>query len=509
MQAAHRVAKNTGILYVRMAITVFISLYSTRLILSALGVADFGLFNLVGGVIAMLGFLNSSMASATQRFISYAQGEGDIEKVKRIFNMSSLLHWGIAILVLLLLEIAGYFFFNGFLKIDPSRVHVAKLIYQFMIISTLFTIISVPYEAVLTSHENMMVYAVIGVIEAVLKLGIAFYITYAQFDHLILYGLLMAVLSIILLIVKRVYCQMNYSECHLNIKNNYNISLLKEVGTFAGWTLLGSFASLISNYGQSVLINLFFGTAINASQGIASQLSGQLGVFALTLQKALNPVIDKAEGSGNRLLMNKFSMFGSKVSFFLIMILYIPFLIELPYIFNIWLKNVPNYVIIFCRLLLIRNLIEQFFVPLSSSISAQGNIKYYQIYSSILLLFPLLFSYFFFKNGFPPQTIYIIFIFYSILASCIILYFNKINCKLNINEFFKNVIIKCTISFILVFTIAIIPIFFLKEGIIRLFIIFLLNIISYLFIVFFIGFNKNERYMIKTSLIFFFKKLNT
>jgi O-antigen/teichoic acid export membrane protein len=222
MEAAKRVAKNTGILYIRMAITVFISLYSTRLILAALGVSDFGLFNLVGGVISMLGFLNSSMAAATQRFISFAQGAGDQEKVKRIFNMSSLLHWGISILVLLLLEVAGYFFFHGILNIAPDRLEVAKLIYQFMVISTLFTVISVPYEAVITSHENMLVYAVMGVIEAVLKLGIAFYITYTGLDHLVMYGLLMVVLSVLLLIVKRIYCHRVYEECQLRVSQYFD-----------------------------------------------------------------------------------------------------------------------------------------------------------------------------------------------------------------------------------------------------------------------------------------------
>lgn len=191
MQEAHRVAKNTGILYARMAITVFISLYSTRLILVSLGVADFGLFNVVGGVIAMLGFLNSSMASATQRFMSYAQGEGNLEKVKRIFNMSTILHAAIAIIMVFVLEIAGYFF-NGILKIAADRVEVAKIIYHFMVASTFFTVLSVPYEAVITSHENMLFYAILGILESVLKLGIAFYITYSAYDHLVMYGLLMA-----------------------------------------------------------------------------------------------------------------------------------------------------------------------------------------------------------------------------------------------------------------------------------------------------------------------------
>ena len=178
MHAANRVAFNTGVLYIRMAVTVFVSLYATRLVLNALGVQDFGLFNLVGGLIAMLGFLNGSMAAATQRFISFAQGANDLENIKRIFNVSIILHILIAIMVVVVFEIAGYFFFNGILNIAPERLHIAKIIYQFMVVSTLFTIISVPYEAVITSHENMTFYAILGIIEAILKLAVAFYISY-------------------------------------------------------------------------------------------------------------------------------------------------------------------------------------------------------------------------------------------------------------------------------------------------------------------------------------------
>ncbi|MEI6067814.1 MAG: hypothetical protein WCP96_10765 [Methylococcaceae bacterium] len=325
MQAIHRVATNTGILYLRMAITVFISLYATRLVLTALGVEDFGLYNLVGGVIAMLGFLNASMAGATQRFMSFAQGAGDIDKVKRIFNMSTLLHIGIALVVVIVLEIAGYFFFNGLLDIAVDRMATAKLVYQFMVISTLFTIVSVPYEAVITSHENMLFYAILGIVESVLKLAIALYITYgtldlptglsisaeqihitySTFDNLIVYGLLMAVLSILMLLIRRIYCHRKYSECELSLKKHYDKSLLKQISGFAGWSFMGTASSMIANYGQGILMNVFFGTVVNAAQGVTNQISGQLGVFATTLLKALNPMIDKSEGAGDRRLMIK------------------------------------------------------------------------------------------------------------------------------------------------------------------------------------------------------------
>jgi len=317
MEQAKRVAKNTGILYVRMAITVFLSLYITRLVLAALGAENFGIFNLVGGAIAMLSFLNGAMSSASQRFMSYAQGEGDHKKQKYIFNVSTLLHFFIAIAVVILLELAGYFFFNGLLKIDPDRMYAAKIIYQFLIVSTFFTVISVPYDAVINAHENMLFVAITGIIESILKLGIAFYITYTNFDKLISYGLLMASLAILMLIIKQIYCHIKYEEVTINIRKYRDKDIFKEMTGFAGWSFLGSSSSLIANYGQGIVLNIFFGTFVNAAQGISIQVSGQLSAFATTMMKALNPVLAKSEGAGNRKLMIKASMIGSKVSFFM------------------------------------------------------------------------------------------------------------------------------------------------------------------------------------------------
>lgn len=527
MQAIHRVAANTGILYLRMAITVFISLYSTRLVLAALGVEDFGLYNLVGGVIAMLGFLNASMAGATQRFMSFAQGSGDIDKVKLIFNMSTLLHFGIALAVVIALEIAGYFFFNGLLDIAVDRVAIAKLVYQFMVVSTLFTIISVPYEAVITSHENMLFFAVLGIVESVLKLSIALYITYGRLnlpvglsvsieqihitystiDNLIVYGLLMAVLAIFMLLIKRIYCHRKYQECEISFKKHYDKSLLKQITGFAGWSFMGTASSMIANYGQGMVLNIFFGTTVNAAQGIANQISGQLGVFATTLLRALNPMIAKSEGAGDRALMLKATMMGSKVSFFLMMALHVPILIEMPFILKLWLNTVPDFAILFCQLLLIRNLIEQLFIPLTSAISAEGNIKGYQFAASILTFFPLPISYILFKLHYPAYALYVVFIIYSILASSVILYYAKKNCQLPLIQFFGNVITRCAATFILVFILALIPYFYIQSGIMRLIGVILTSSLFYLIIVFFVGFSKDERAKIKKFVLILLEKL--
>lgn len=496
MQAAHRVAKNTGILYARMAITVFISLYATRLVLAALGVADFGLFNVVGGVIAMLGFLNSSMAAATQRFMSFAQGSGDLEKVKRIFNMSTVLHAGIAVLVVVVLEVAGYFFLNGILNIAPERLEVAKIIYHFMVASTFFTVLSVPYEAVITSHENMLFYAILGIIEALLKLGIALYITYSALDHLMAYGFLMAALSIFLLILRRIYCHRYYAECVLNFKKYYEKGLLKEISSFAGWSLLGSASSMLANYGQGIVINVFFGTLVNAAQSVASQVSGQLGVFSVTLSKALNPLIDKSEGAGNRAMMLKATLVGTKISFFLLSFLYIPFLIKMPYILNLWLKDVPAFTVVFCRLLLIRNLIEQLYIPLTNALGAVGNIKKFQMVNSILNLVPIIVSYIFFSLGFPPYTLYIAFMVFSLLMLCNVVYFAKINCDLQVDTFLKNIVFKCFFVFLCALIVSMSPTFIIANEFIQFVTVGVVSVCSYMTFIWLFALSIEEKRLI-------------
>jgi O-antigen/teichoic acid export membrane protein len=500
------------------------SLYATRLLLAALGVEDFGLYNLVGGVIGMLGFLNASMAGATQRFISFAQGAGDINKVKRIFNMSTLLHLGIALVVVLVFEIAGYFFFNSILNIAIDRVATAKLVYQFMVISTLFTVISVPYEAVITSHENMLFFAILGIVESILKLAIALYISYgtlnlpvsisiseaqlhvnySTFDNLIVYGLLMAALSILMLLFRRIYCHRKYPECEINFKKYYDKSLLKQISNFAAWSFLGTASSMLANYGTNILINIFFGTLLNAAQAIANQVSGQLGAFATTLMRALNPMIDKSEGAGNRALMLKATMMGCKVSYFLLMVMYIPFLIETSIVLVYWLKIVPDFAVLFSQLLLISFLIQQLFVPLATAISAEGNIKAYQISTSILAFLPLPVTYIFFKLHYPAYTLYIIYSLFNIIGYGFTLYYAKKNCQLPLDIFLKNVIGRCTCTFILVFLISLIPHFLIKDDLIRLIMVTLVDLITFLIIVFFIGFSNDERVKITqlVSLIF-------
>ena len=390
---ANRVIKNTGYLYAKMGITMFISLYTTRLILNTLGASDFGIFNIVGGAIAMLGFLNIAMASATQRFMSYTEGEGNKEKQKYIFNVSIILHSIIAGAIIVALLIAGYFFFNGILNIPSDRIFAAKVIYGSLIMSTVLTVINVPYDAVMNAHENMKYYAIIGIIESILKLFVAIICVYSSCDKLI------ACIPLITLSIMKIYCHKKYEECTINLHKYWDKKLLKTMISFAGWNLFTSSASMITNSCVGIIMNNFFGTIINAAQGIANQICGQLLSITNVMTKAVNPVIMKTEGAKEHAKVLKISATSSKLTYFLVSFLALPAIVTMPVLLKYWLKNVPDYAIFFAQCQLIISLCEQMTSGYNSAIIASGNIKGISISKSALKFLYLPLSYIIFKSG--------------------------------------------------------------------------------------------------------------
>ena len=407
MNTVSRVIRNTGFLYMKMGITMFISLYATRLVLNALGVDDFGIFNMVAGVIAMLAFLNASMAAATQRFMSYAEGEGDPEKQKIVFNISVVLHLAIAVVVGILLYAAAPILFGHVLNIPEDRVFAARCVYWAMIASTVFGILGVPCEAMLNAHENMLYFAIIGVLESFLKLGAALLVVHVPADKLVLYGVLMAGISILAMTAMLVYCRRNYAECVIAPRRYWKRGVFREMGSFAGWNFTVSASSMLSEYGVGIVLNHFFGVALNAAQAVAQQINGQTMAFSGTMLKALNPVISKSEGAGNRGLMLRASLSGCKFAYLLMAVFAIPLIMEAPGLLGLWLHSVPAWAVLFCRLQLARTLLEQLFLSLGSAIYAEGNIRLYTLVktgSGILFLGA---TWGFYRMGWPPCMMYV------------------------------------------------------------------------------------------------------
>lgn len=497
MSTANRVIKNTGFLYAKMGITMFISLYTTRLILNSLGASDFGIFNIVGGAISMLGFLNAAMASATQRFMSYSEGEGNKEKQKSIFNVSFILHLGIAFLVGIVLLIAGYFFFNGILNIPENRISAAQIIYSSLIISTMFTVMTVPYDAAMNAHENMKYYAVIGVLESILKLAVAYACVYTSYDKLIVYGALMACIPLVTLSIMRIYCHKHYEECIIAPLKYWNKELTKEMTSFAGWNFIGSLISIISNYGMGIVLNHFFGTLLNAAQGIANQVSGQLGALGTSMRKAISPIITKSAGAHADNMMIRSSITGTKTTFFIVTICFSPIIVDAKYVLTFWLKNPPPYAFQFCLLLLATNILQNLTLFIPQAISAKGKIKQYTLWGSIIGITPLILSSLCFSVGLPPYYMYFTMILSAIGKIMLDLYFGQKLCNINSWIFFKEVILNLLICLILSCLTGYLIQIVLPSSFIRFILIALMSTITYIICFYWIGLDKQEKRIIK------------
>jgi O-antigen/teichoic acid export membrane protein len=435
MGVANRVVFNTGILYFRMLITIGISFYSTRLILNVLGKSDYGLFSLIAGIIVMLSFLNTAMATSTQRFLSFHKGKDDEEMQKKIFSNSLYLHIGLGVFIVALLELAGLFLFDGFLNISPDRISVAKTIYHYMSATVFFSIIAVPYTGSLNANEDMFWIAAVNITETILKLIIALLLYVISGDKLVSYGLLTAGIGVISFIMYAAFCYKKYPECVLRGSVALvDKKMMTELTSFAGWTLFASVCAVARTQGTAMLLNVFFGT-INTAYGISSQISAQLRFFSATLLRVINPQIMASEGANDRGKMLKLSMVASKFGFFLMAIFSIPCIFEMPGILKFWLHNVPENTVIFSRLILLSTLINQLTIGLQSAAQATGKIKYYQLFTVSILLFNLPLSYVFLKMGFEPYWVMITFCIIDGIACISRLYFLKSLAGMSIAEY--------------------------------------------------------------------------
>ena len=449
MSTSTRVIKNTIYLYIKMIITIIVSLYTTRLILVSLGASDFGIFNVVGGAITMLGFLNSTLANATQRFMSYAEGEGEMEKKRSIFNVSLVLHIVIAFLTVLILLAAMYPLFNGIFNIEPDRINAARIVYLSFIFSTVLTIINVPYDAVMNAHENMFYYSIIGIFDALLKLGVAYTCVNTNWDKLIIYGILMASIPLITLSIMKVYCHRHYNECVIAPRRYWDSSLVKQISRFFGWNFLTAVSSLFSAQGIGVVLNHFFGSVLNAAQGIAHQVNGGLSNFSVNMMKALNPVIVKSAGAGNVDAMNRATIAGCKFSALLTMFLGIPLSIEVQYVLKIWLRDVPDWTTVFVVLQLVQSIITQMATSAATAVYAQGDIKAYAIWKSVMNAMPVFLTWVSFRMGGGPIWLYIpMIVVWAIGGNIVIVFYANKKCGLGVGKYINKVLLPLIGTFV-------------------------------------------------------------
>lgn len=409
MSTSNRIIKNTLFLYTRTIVSLVLGVFTTRILLQALGESDFGLYNVVGGAISMAGFLSASMSSATQRFLSYAEGKGESLRIRQYFNNSIIIHWGLAALMVVLFILSGLIFFNGVFNIPEGKFDAAVIVYGSMLVSTVFSITIVPYEAEINAHEDMLFFSILGVADVVIKLGIAVCVLFLHSDKLILYAILIATSCFLQRYVAQIYCRRKYAECRdTDLRTYYNKPIIKEMLSFAGWNILIIASGMISLFGMNVVVNHYFNTDVNAAMGIATQLSGVMMGLSANMLKAVTPVIVKSEGANQHERMLMLSYASCKFSYLIFAFVCIPVLFSIQPILALWLTIVPQWTAIFCMTLIIATLIDQISVALYQSIMAVGRINSYNIARSITNIIPIIVSILMFQYGdFPPYWVII------------------------------------------------------------------------------------------------------
>lgn len=493
MIATHKIIFNTAILYAKLLIVMVLGLVSVRIILGALGETNYGIYSLVAGVVGLLGLLQGAMSNASMRFMAHSLGSNDEQLIKKIFNTTLFLHFIIGIGVVIIIEVGGIFMFEYLLNIPPEKVFDAKIVFHFMALTTFITIIAVPYDAVINSHENLLLLSVVDILGAILKLGVAIYLTYSHLNLLIVYGFLLMIVQIIKRIIKQRYSVRHYKECKIDLRKNIDKSLAKTILSFSGWNLFGSIAGMSITQVRSVLLNMFFGVGLNAANGVAMQVTGQVNAVSSSMTRALNPQLVKSEGGGNRKRMLRLTELSTKYSVFLFALFAIPVIIEMPYLFNLWLKEVPEFAVIFSRLILIGLFMDKFTFEITSAIRAVGDIRSLTVMEAIIALLNIPIGYLFFKMGYPPYTIYVISIFIGSIAIFNRFYFGKSVAGMNIYHFFKNGIFPVFIPLVLAIIIALIPFFYIEESFLRLILVtaIFISILSVTF--WFLGLTKEEK----------------
>jgi O-antigen/teichoic acid export membrane protein len=472
-----------------------VSLYTSRVVLNVLGVSEFGIYNVVGGVVMMFSSLNTTMATAVQRFMNFEMGRKNFKGLNDIFNTSVIIHIFIAVIVFVLLETVGVWFLNTQMNIQPMRMEAANWVLQFSIFTFVVTILSVPYDAVIIANEHMQAFALISIIEVSLKLLIVFALGWFDFDKLKLYAVLTFAVSVVLRFIYSNYSKKHFAEA--KFKWEWHKNLFKEMFSFAGWNMIGVSSTLIRTQGINIVLNIFFGTIVNAAMGIANQVKTAVDQFSNNFLMALNPQITKSYAAGDHVYLFKLVFNGSKYAFFLVFFLTLPIIIETEYILSLWLKTVPDYTVIFVRLVLFISIIESMSKTLIQTMFATGVIKRYQIIVGSVTIFNLPISILFLYLGFEPQITMLIGIFIALIALQVRLQMLKTMVSLPVSTYYKEVILVVFLVAIVAVVLPLIVVLNFKPDFLRFILNVLLSFISVLGSVYFIGLSRSERNVFK------------
>ena len=496
-----RIAKNTLMLYVRMLFSMLVSLYTSRVVLNALGVEDYGIYNVVGGFVVMFSLISSSLSASVSRFLTFELGRGDMERLKETFSTSLLIHLVLAGVVFVLAETVGIWFLNTQMTIPAERLYAANWVFQASVLSFMFGLSSVPYNASITSHERMSAFAYIGILDVVLRLLIVLFIAYApfQFDRLIVYSLLLVCVGMSLQCIYLWYCRKNFEECRFRL--HFNKERWKEMSAFAGWNFIGCTAGLLKDQGVNILLNLFMGPVVNAARGIAVSVNTAVSGFAGNFMAAVNPQITKSYAAEDREYMFSLVERGSRFSFYIMLILALPILFETEFILTLWLKQFPEHTVNFVRLILLLTLCDVLSNTLITLQLATGKIRYYQIAVGGVLLMNFPLSYLCLWMGFPPESTILVAILISLACLLLRLLFLRSMVGLPVRHYLRNVCGNVVGIAIMAALFPILVYCMMHEGWLRFMVITLVCFISVGIVVYFIGCTKSERKFILDKML--------
>lgn len=430
-----RIAKNTLLLYVRMFIMMAVGLFTSRIILDALGVSDYGIYNVIGGLVTMFSVLTGAMSVATSRFLTFALGSGDNQLLRRTFVTAVNIHLIIAAAIVVIAEVGGIWMLNSHLNIPADRMDAANVVLQFSIATFVINLINVPYTSSIISHERMGIYAYFSLFDVFVKLGIVYVLYLTSSDRLVVYALLLCLANLATQIINWIYCKRKFAECRYSL--SIDKQLLKKMFGFIGWAFWGNAAVVLKDQGMTILLNIFCGTIVNAAQGVANQVNATVNRFVSNFMTAVNPQITKLYASGDYDAMNRLIVRSTKLSAFLLLILIVPIIVNIDDLLALWLVEVPKHTGSFVTLILFYSFVNCFTGGLITGILANGKIKTYEIALTVTYILNLILAFVSLKLGMAPETLYVLLIIFKFVVLGIQLWLGRTMFRLPLRTYLK------------------------------------------------------------------------
>lgn len=499
-----RIAKNTLLLYVRTLIVMLITLYTSRIVLNTLGVTDYGIYNVVGGVVAMFGFINGSMSSATQRYITFALGAGNRNNLQKVFSIALQIHALISVLIVILGETVGLWFMYTQMQIPADRMDAAFWVLQCSIASTVIMIISVPYNADIVAHEKMSAFAYISILEAVLKLSIVYMLVVFSYDKLIVYAFLVLAVQLLICLCYSRYCYRHFEES--KYRHVWDKSLFKEMTGFAGWSMFGNLSAVLYSQGLNMLLNVFFGPVVNAARAVAVQVQSAIQQFVSNFQMALNPQITKTYAKGEMHEMHKLMFRSARFSFYLLFLLSLPILFETDFILTIWLKTVPENTVGFLRIMICTSLLYTIANPMIIANQATGKVKKYQAVCGTILLMILPISYVCLLLGCPAYTVFIVHFIMEASAQAARMIMLRPLIGIRIKDYLIHIYLKVSVVAILSVILPFLVYESMDATVLRFFTVCAVCVLSVGLVAYTVGLSSNERAFIHAKAVGIYNK---